>query len=249
MRRENLLDKNKAEESTEQGGSSQDFGPNSPRGLNDMSINFADPLMTDDEELEPQPREEGLGIQDEVRQILMKVGEDPERQGILRTPLRVDKALAFLTSGYRADLDKIVNGAIFEESNGERFDEMVLVKDIEFYSLCEHHMIPFFGKIHVAYIPNRRVIGLSKIPRIVEIFARRLQVQERMTQQVAECVNEVLTPRGVAVVAEAKHMCMCMRGIQKQNSSTTTSAMMGDFRENAQTRQEFLNLIRGPHAF
>jgi len=185
-----------------------------------------------------------IGIEDEIRQILLKIGEDPDRDGLRNTPLRVDKAFAFLTSGYRADLQKIVNNAIFEEANGERFDEMVIVKDIEFYSLCEHHMIPFFGKVHIAYVPNRRVVGLSKLPRIVDIFARRLQVQERMTQQIAECVDEILTPQGVAVVAEARHMCMCMRGVQKQNSSTTTSAMLGLFRENSQTRNEFLTLIR-----
>lgn len=185
-----------------------------------------------------------IGIEDEIRQILLKIGEDPDRDGLLRTPLRVDKAFAYLTSGYRADVQKILNNAIFEEANGERFDEMVIVKDIEFYSLCEHHMIPFFGKVHIAYVPNRRVVGLSKLPRIVDIFARRLQVQERMTQQIAECVDEVLTPQGVAVVAEARHMCMCMRGVQKQNSSTTTSAMLGLFRENSQTRNEFLTLIR-----
>lgn len=186
-----------------------------------------------------------IGIEDEIRQILLKIGEDPDRDGLRNTPLRVDKAFAYLTSGYRADLHKIVNNAIFEEANGERFDEMVIVKDIEFYSLCEHHMIPFFGKVHIAYVPNRRVVGLSKLPRIVDIFARRLQVQERMTQQIAECVDEILTPQGVAVVAEARHMCMCMRGVQKQNSSTTTSAMLGLFRENSQTRNEFLTLIRG----
>lgn len=191
-----------------------------------------------DEEKQP-----GIGIEELVREILVRIGEDPDRPGLLRTPSRVDKAYAFLTSGYQADLDKIINQAIFEEDLGEQ-DEVVLVKDIEFYSLCEHHMIPFFGNVHVAYIPNRKVIGLSKIPRIIEIFSRRLQVQERLTQQIAKCVNDVLQPRGVAVVVEARHMCMCMRGIQKQNSSTTTTSMLGYFRENAQHRAEFYNLLR-----
>lgn len=205
-----------------------------------MSVELAHPILPPDEDFSQQ---EGLGIEREVRNILLKMGEDPERDGLLKTPGRVDRAMAFLTAGYRADINKIVNDAIFEEDGGERFDEMVLVKDIEFYSMCEHHMIPFFGTIHVAYIPNRKVIGLSKIPRIVEVYARRLQIQERMTQQVAECLNDVLKPRGVAVVAEAKHMCMCMRGVQKQGSSTTTSSMLGAFREKPQTRMEFLNLI------
>jgi GTP cyclohydrolase I len=189
---------------------------------------------------------EGIGIAPLVKEMLLRIGEDPDREGLLKTPLRVDKAIAFLTSGYRADLEKIINGAIFEEDL-RNTDEMVLVKDIEFYSMCEHHMIPFFGTIHVAYIPNRKIIGLSKIPRIADIFARRLQVQERLTQQIAECVNEVLQPRGVAVVAEAKHMCMCMRGVQKQNSWTTTTAMQGAFRERPELRNEFYTLLRSNH--
>lgn len=188
--------------------------------------------------------EESLGIAPLIREMLVKIGENPDREGLLKTPGRVDRAWAFLTSGYRADLDKVINGALFDEGSESAYDEMVIVREIEFYSVCEHHMIPFFGHMHVAYIPNKRVIGLSKIPRIIEIFARRLQVQERLTQQVANCVNEILEPQGVAVVAEAKHMCMCMRGIQKQNSWTTTSAMLGVFRDSPQSRNEFLNLIR-----
>lgn len=209
------------------------------------SVDYLEPTISDDEDF----HYEGVGIETQIREILEKIGEDPNRPGLLKTPGRVDRAFAFLTSGYHANLEKIVNGAIFEETDGEKFDEMVLVKNIEFYSLCEHHMIPFFGQIHVAYIPDRKVIGLSKVPRIVEIYARRLQIQERMTQQIAECIDEVLQPRGVAVVAEAKHMCMCMRGVQKQGSSTTTSSMLGAFRNRPQTRAEFLNLIRGPHQF
>lgn len=188
---------------------------------------------------------ESIGIQHLVKEMLYRIGEDPEREGLLKTPLRVDKAIAFLTSGYRADLDKIVNGAIFEEELGREGDEIVLVKDIEFYSMCEHHMIPFYGTMHVAYIPDRRIIGLSKIPRIIDIFARRLQVQERLTAQVADCVQQVLNPKGVAVVAEAKHMCMCMRGVQKQNSTTTTKSMLGAFREKPEHRSEFYALLRG----
>ena len=192
-----------------------------------------------------EEHEEGLGIEPLIREMLLKMGEDPEREGLLKTPSRVDKAMAFLTSGYRADLNKIVNDAIFEEEYGRDTDEVVLVKDIEFYSMCEHHMIPFFGTIHVAYIPERRIIGLSKIPRIVDVFARRLQVQERLTQQVAETLGEVLQPRGVVVLAEARHMCMCMRGVQKQHSSTTTTAMTGAFRTSPQLRSEFFQMVRG----
>jgi GTP cyclohydrolase IA len=208
-----------------------------------MSVEY---IGSDIPEFEQHPphQVETLGIEPQIKTILERIGEDPNRQGLLNTPHRVDKALAFLTSGYRANLEKEINGAIFDEADSEHFDEMVLVKEIEFYSLCEHHMIPFFGKVHIAYIPNRKIIGLSKLPRIVEIFARRLQVQERLTQQIARCVDEVLSPYGVAVVAEARHMCMCMRGIQKQSSWTTTSSMLGAFRENPQTRSEFLNLIK-----
>jgi GTP cyclohydrolase IA len=175
-----------------------------------------------------------------VREILGALGEDPRREGLVRTPLRAQKALQYLTSGYTTDLDQIVNNALFKVE----YDEMVIVKDIEFFSLCEHHMLPFYGKAHVAYLPNCRVIGLSKIPRIVDMFARRLQVQERMTQQIAESIREVLDPRGVGVILEAQHFCMMMRGVEKQHSGTVTSAMLGAFRENKETRDEFLALVR-----
>ncbi len=171
--------------------------------------------------------------------ILKVVGENPERQGLLRTPKRVAKAYDFLTQGYRVKLEEIVNGAIFDE----KYDEMVIVKDIDFYSLCEHHILPFYGRVHVAYIPNGKIIGLSKIPRIIEMYSRRLQIQERMTQQIADTLDTILQPRGVAVVAEGYHMCMMMRGVQKQNSITTTSAMHGIFKSDSRTRTEFLNLI------
>lgn len=175
-----------------------------------------------------------------IRNVLEALGEDPNRQGLERTPERVEKALRYLTSGYRADLADIVNDAIFEV----KYDEMVIVKDIEFFSMCEHHMLPFWGKIHVAYIARNKVIGLSKLPRLVDVFARRLQIQERLTQQVAESIQELLDPVGVGVVAEAQHFCMMMRGVEKQHSSTVTSAMLGCFREQKETRDEFLSLIR-----
>jgi GTP cyclohydrolase I len=184
-------------------------------------------------------REEG-GIADHYEEILRELGENPEREGLRSTPLRAEKALRFLTNGYYADIKKIVNGAIFNENT----DEMVVVKDIEFFSLCEHHMLPFHGKAHVAYLPKNKIIGLSKIPRIVDVFARRLQVQERMTQQIAQCVQEVLDPRGVAVITEARHFCMMMRGVEKQHSSTVSSAMLGDFRSRKDTRDEFLSHVR-----
>ena len=174
-----------------------------------------------------------------VRETLRIVGEEPEREGLLRTPHRVAKAWEFLTDGYAMDIDEVLNGAIFEE----RYDEMVIVKDIDFYSLCEHHCLPFFGKAHIAYIPNGKIVGLSKIPRIVDVFARRLQVQERMTQQIAETIQQKLQPQGVAVVTEASHMCMMMRGVQKQNSATTASAMLGVFKNQVETRSEFMTLI------
>jgi GTP cyclohydrolase I len=185
-------------------------------------------------ETEPQAVMEGA-----VRQILESIGEDPERQGLQRTPLRVAKAYAELTSGYHVDPEALVNDAVFDVA----YDEMVLVKDIEFYSLCEHHMLPFYGKAHVAYIPNGKVIGLSKIPRIVEMFARRLQVQERMTQQIADFLQETLDAQGVAVVVEGQHMCAAMRGVKKANARMTTSAMLGSFKHNAQTRGEFLDHV------
>jgi GTP cyclohydrolase I len=174
-----------------------------------------------------------------VKTLLTEIGEDPEREGLLSTPTRVAKAYEFLTRGYQEDIDEVLNGAIFNE----KYDEMVLVKNIDFYSLCEHHLLPFYGKVHVAYIPNGKIVGLSKIPRIVEVFARRLQVQERMTQQIADTIEEYLQPNGVAVVSEAFHMCMMMRGVEKQNSSATTSAMLGVFQDDARTRMEFLDLI------
>jgi len=175
---------------------------------------------------------------DLVRQQLALVGEDPEREGLVRTPERVAKAMSFLTSGYAVTVDDVVGSALFEEEH----ENMVMVRDIELYSLCEHHMLPFFGKAHVAYIPNGKIVGLSKLPRIVEIFARRLQVQERLTEQVAKAIEEVLAPRGVGVVIEAFHMCMMMRGVEKQNSRTITSALRGVFRDDAKTRDEFLRL-------
>lgn len=184
-------------------------------------------------------REEGA-IAAHMKEILRALGEDPSREGLLSTPMRSEKALRFLTSGYTADIHKIVNGAIFNE----RCDEMVVVKDIEFFSLCEHHLLPFYGKAHVAYIPKNKIIGLSKIPRLVDVFARRLQVQERMTQQIAACIQEVLDPLGVAVITEARHFCMMMRGVEKQHSSTTSSAMLGEFRRRKETRDEFLSHVR-----
>jgi GTP cyclohydrolase I len=175
-----------------------------------------------------------------VAGILESIGEDTSRDGLLRTPERVEKALRFLTSGYTTDVKKLVNGAVFEV----KYDEMVIVKDIEFFSMCEHHMLPFYGKMHVAYLAKDKVIGLSKLPRIVDAFARRLQIQERLTQQVAQSIQDLLDPLGVGVVAEAQHFCMMMRGVEKQHSGTVTSAMLGAFRENKETRDEFLSLIR-----
>lgn len=174
-----------------------------------------------------------------VKDLIAEIGEDPNREGLKSTPKRVAEAYEFLTKGYDQDIEDVLNGAIFTE----KYDEMVLVKNIDFYSLCEHHLLPFYGKIHVAYIPNGKIVGLSKIPRIVEVFARRLQVQERMTQQIADTIDKYLQPIGVAVVSEANHMCMMMRGVEKQNSSATSSAMHGVFKDDAKTRTEFLNLI------
>ena len=175
-----------------------------------------------------------------IRSILEELGEDPTRDGLLKTPNRVDGALRYLTSGYRMDADQILNAALFDVA----YDEMVIVKDIEVFSLCEHHMLPFFGKCHVAYIPDGKVIGLSKIPRLVDMFARRLQVQERLTLQVAETIQEKIHPKGVAVVIEAQHFCMIMRGVEKQNSTAVTSSMLGAFKDNQNTRNEFLTLVR-----
>jgi GTP cyclohydrolase IA len=176
-----------------------------------------------------------------VEGIIESLGEDTKRDGLVRTPERVEKALRFLTSGYSADIGNIVNGAIYEV----KYDEMVIVKDIEFFSMCEHHMLPFFGKMHVAYIARNKVIGLSKLPRIIDAYARRLQIQERMTQEVAQCIQDLLDPLGVGVIAEAQHFCMMMRGVEKQHSGTVTSAMLGAFRTNKETRDEFLSLIHG----
>ena len=178
-------------------------------------------------------------IQKLIKELLIQIGEDPNREGIAKTPERVAKAWEFLSKGYDQDLGSIINNAIFTED----YDEMVTIKDIDFFSLCEHHLLPFFGKAHVAYIPDGKIVGLSKIPRIVEMFSRRLQVQERMTQQIAETLNKVLHPKGVAVVLEGAHMCMQMRGVEKQNSYATTSSMMGLFRKDSRTREEFLNII------
>ena len=179
-------------------------------------------------------------MQDLIRQLLAELGEDPDREGLVRTPLRVEKALRFLTSGYSANIDEVLNDALFTVD----YSEMVIVKDIDFYSLCEHHLLPFFGKCHIAYMPRNRVIGLSKIPRLVDVFARRLQIQERMTNQIAETIREKVDPLGVAVVCEGTHLCMSMRGVEKQNSFAVTSAMLGGFRDNARTRMEFLELIK-----
>jgi len=173
--------------------------------------------------------------------VIEALGEDPKRDGLVRTPERVEKALRYLTSGYTTDIAKIVNDAVFDV----HYDEMVIVKDIEFFSMCEHHMLPFYGKVHIAYLAKNKVIGLSKLPRIVDAFARRLQIQERLTQQIAECIQDYLDPLGVGVVAEAQHFCMMMRGVEKQHSGTVTSAMLGAFRTNKETRDEFLSLIRG----
>jgi GTP cyclohydrolase IA len=179
-------------------------------------------------------------MQEIIRQLLAELGEDPSREGLLDTPKRVEKALKFLTSGYAADVDATLNNALFSVD----YNEMVIVRDIDFYSLCEHHLLPFFGKCHVAYIPQGRVLGLSKMPRLVDIFARRLQIQERLTNQIAQTICQKIDPLGVAVVMEATHLCMSMRGVEKQNSVAATSAMLGVFREDARTRMEFLELIK-----
>ncbi len=180
-------------------------------------------------------------MENEIRNILLELGEDPDREGLLDTPKRVDKSLKFLTRGYTQDLNTVINGAIFHE----QCDDMVIVRDIEFYSMCEHHMLPFFGKCHIGYIPNGCVLGVSKLARIVDMFARRFQVQERLCRQIADAINTVLKPQGVGVVMEAQHLCMLMRGVQKQNSVMTTSAMLGSFRKETSTRAEFLKLIKG----
>ena len=185
----------------------------------------------------PERSSEGA-ISSLISGLIKAIGEDPTRDGLLKTPERVEKSIRFLTEGYHTNIERVVNGALFDVE----YDEMVMVRDIEFFSLCEHHILPFFGKMHVAYIPGKKVIGLSKIPRIVDVFSRRLQVQERLTQQVAQCLMDVLKPKGVAVVCEARHFCMMMRGVEKQHSGAVTSAMLGEFRENKASREEFLSL-------
>jgi len=181
-----------------------------------------------------------LSTQELIRRLLVNLGEDPSREGLLRTPERVESSFAEMTQGQQQTVEEVVGHGVFEED----CSEMVLVKDIEFYSLCEHHLLPFYGRVHVAYIPDRKIIGLSKLPRIVDVFARRLQVQERMTVQIAEAIQKVLEPKGVGVVADAAHLCMMMRGVQKQNSSTMTSCLLGSFRNDFRTRNEFLGLVR-----
>jgi GTP cyclohydrolase I len=178
--------------------------------------------------------------QDLYRELLIRIGEDPTRDGLLRTPERMEKSMAFLTRGYNMSVTDVLHNALFDVD----YDEMVIVKDVEFYSMCEHHLLPFFGKAHVAYVPNGKVIGLSKIPRLVDVFARRLQVQERLTRQIADAITEAINPQGVAVILEAEHLCMMMRGVEKQHSATVTSAMLGVFKTQLQTRNEFLSLVR-----
>jgi GTP cyclohydrolase IA len=179
-------------------------------------------------------------FEDLVKEMIVRLGEDPAREGLVLTPARAHKALKFLTKGYNEDPETLLKGALFHE----KYDEMVIVKDVEMFSLCEHHMLPFFGKVHVAYIPNGRVIGLSKIPRLIELFSRRLQIQERLTTQIAETIQKVVEPQGVGVVIEARHLCMMMRGVEKQHSAAVTSSMLGCFRDSEETRSEFLSLIR-----
>jgi len=183
----------------------------------------------------------GATFQELLRELIVRLGEDPGRDGLLRTPERMQRSLEYLTKGYREDPDKLLKGALFNVD----YDEMVIVKDIEMFSLCEHHLLPFFGKVHVAYLPKGKVIGLSKLPRLIDIFARRLQVQERLTTQIAETIQRAIEPQGVGVVIEARHLCMMMRGVEKQHSSAVTSSMLGAFREEKETRDEFLALIRG----
>ena len=179
-------------------------------------------------------------MQDEIRKLLVEIGEDPNREGLLKTPARVEKSLQFLTRGYHQTLDEVVNGALFEAES----DDMVIVRDIEFFSMCEHHMLPFFGKCHVGYIPKKKIIGVSKVARIVEMFSRRLQVQERLTKEISHAISDILDAEGVGVVMEAQHLCMKMRGVEKQNSIMTTSSMLGSFRRELATRNEFTRLIR-----
>jgi len=183
---------------------------------------------------------ESVSTQEIYQELLRRIGEDPERDGLLRTPERMEKSMTFLTKGYGETVTEVLHDALFDVE----YDEMVIVKDIEFYSLCEHHLLPFFGKAHVAYVPNGKVIGLSKTARVVDVFARRLQVQERLTRQIADAIDEAIHPQGVAVILEARHLCMMMRGVEKQHSATVTSAMLGVFKSQQQTRNEFLSLVR-----
>ena len=189
---------------------------------------------------EPGTTEQRETIAEHMRGILETIGEDPNRDGLIRTPERMEKAMAFLTRGYKQDINEVLHGALFDVD----YDEMVIVKDVEFFSMCEHHLLPFFGKAHVAYVPNGKVIGLSKIPRLVDVFSRRLQVQERLTRQIGEAITDAINPQGVAVILEAQHLCMMMRGVEKQHSFTVTSAMLGVFKTQLQTRNEFLSLVR-----
>lgn len=184
-------------------------------------------------------------MQKHIKEILKKIGEDPDREGLRNTPKRVEESMQFLTRGYKQDINELVNGALYEE----KYDEMVIVKGIDVFSLCEHHLLPFYGRCHVAYIPDGKLIGLSKIPRLVEIFSRRLQIQERLTSEIAKCLRDILKPKGVAVVIEAKHLCMMMRGIEKVNTVATTSAMYGAFKTRQETRMEFMGLIGKEESF
>jgi GTP cyclohydrolase I len=186
------------------------------------------------------PLLDSISTQDLYRELLVRLGEDPTRDGLLRTPERMEKSMKFLTRGYAMNVTDVLHDALFDVD----YDEMVIVKDIEFFSMCEHHLLPFFGKAHIAYVPNGKVIGLSKIPRLVDVFARRLQVQERLTRQIGEAITDAINPQGVAVILEAQHLCMMMRGVEKQHSSTVTSAMLGVFKTQLQTRNEFLSLVR-----
>ena len=213
--------------------------PDAPGGTSDLADDFASPQLYERRDLYDPAATDALA--QTVGDQLALLGEDPSREGLLKTPERVAKALQFLTHGYGLDPDAILRSALFEES----YSQMVLVRDIEVYSLCEHHMLPFVGRAHVAYIPNGHIVGLSKIPRVVDVFARRLQVQERLTNQIRDAIERVLQPEGVAVVIEASHFCMMMRGAEKQNSMTTTSAMSGAFLDNDNTRAEFMRLIAG----
>lgn len=179
-------------------------------------------------------------LQELVREILVRLGEDPTREGLKKTPLRVEKALAYLTRGYQQDAESVLNGAVFTSD----YDEMVIVKEIDFFSLCEHHLLPFYGKCHIAYLPDKRIVGLSKLPRLVDVFSRRLQVQEKLTMEIARAIEDKLKPKGVGVVMEAAHLCVMMRGVEKQNSQMVTSSMRGRFRSDARSREEFLTLIR-----